>query len=65
MPNATTEDHFITLQEAARLFRISESGFRKWLGSGLVPADAYFQVRPRGRLRFRRERLEAWARSRT
>src|SRR5262249_31147208 len=53
-----------TLREAADFLSLSESGLRKWIAAGILPADSYFQSRPKGRLRFRRGRLEAWARER-
>ncbi len=52
----------ITLDEAAQLFRVTPSGFRKWLYGGQLPSDSFFQVRKKGRIKFYRARLESWAR---
>jgi excisionase family DNA binding protein len=65
LPGSTaTNEDFLTLGEAARYLRKSESGLRKWLADATIPPHVYWQARPGGRILFNRAALQKWAQDR-
>lgn len=59
------DDTFMTFEEARHFFKLSDSGLRKWIRLGRLPANCYWKPSDRGRYRFDRVKCEAWIRSRT